>query len=699
MKKAAFVFLLFGFSTSALAGQPLPAAGMQSGDAGISVTLGQSVVALNGPWKFTTGDSPIDPATHKYIWAEPGFDDSRWEDVDLTPQPGVVDPWNGDPRWVPGWTEKGHSGYLGWAWYRLRVRVAAKPGEPLAVNAPLQEDDAYQFFANGEQIGSLGKFDRQGNIVATYFPSAEIYLVPPMPASPDGAGEPPRTLTFAYRTWMGPVSLTSGIAPGGLHYAPLLLSAESKEAQYRLDRIEWILAGIYPCFSGAAFLLLAILAFSLVLFDRSDLVYLWVGGALMITVLQDVLTAVMNYTDLISAVTFFSVYNEVLGPLLMGMWAMVWWVWFRLRRHSWMPRVIAAAVMVNVATQWMARWYFAKYQPRALWTPFQIVNAAAGFVFVLLVVLILGLGIRHEGREGWLAVPAVLALSFTLLPGALLEAAGINFVFHPFGMSFFLDYFAGLLLAAAIGLLMLRRLLLSLKRQRQMALDVRQAQEVQQVILPYEPTKVPGLVIESEYHPAREVGGDFFQIIPHKNDGSVLIVAGDVTGKGLKAGMLVALLVGAIQNASETATEPLKILNALNRTLLGRGDAQATCLALRIANDGSVTLANAGHVPPYLNGAPLQMEGALPLGMIEAADFSIMRFTLAENDRLILLSDGILEATDAKGNLFGFERTKEMLCRAASAAELATAAQQFGQEDDITVLTVARAPKLEAVPA
>ncbi|MFP5266647.1 MAG: PP2C family protein-serine/threonine phosphatase, partial [Acidobacteriota bacterium] len=163
---------------------------------------------------------------------------------------------------------------------------------------------------------------------------------------------------------------------------------------------------------------------------------------------------------------------------------------------------------------------------------------------------------------------------------------------------------------------------------------------------------------------------------------------GDVTGKGLKAGMLVALLVGVIQNASETVTEPLEILSALNRALLGRGDAQATCLALRIANDGSVTLANAGQLPPYLNAELLPMEGALPLGMIEAPDFSQINFRLAEGDHLILLSDGIVEATDAKGNLFGFERVEELLGRATSASQLATAAQNFGQEDDVTVLSL-----------
>ena len=110
--------------------------------------------------------------------------------------------------------------------------------------------------------------------------------------------------------------------------------------------------------------------------------------------------------------------------------------------------------------------------------------------------------------------------------------------------------------------------------------------------------------------------GDIFQIIPHPADGSLLIVAGDVAGKGLKAGMPVALLVGAVRSTAEATTEPLAMLQALNRRLLGRGDAQATCLALRIESDGNVTLANAGHIGPYLNGEAMEVEGSLPLGMM-----------------------------------------------------------------------------------
>ena len=176
------------------------------------------------------------------------------------------------------------------------------------------------------------------------------------------------------------------------------------------------------------------------------------------------------------------------------------------------------------------------------------------------------------------------------------------------------------------------------------------------------------------------MGGDFYQIIPHPVDGSLLIVAGDVAGKGLRAGMLVALLVGAIRSTSEVNADPLFILRALNRRLLGRGEAHATCLVMRIAVDGAVTLANAGHLPPYVNGQPIEMEGALPLGVIDDAEFTVTHFQLQDNDRLVLASDGIVEAMDEQGQLFGFERVQELLQSRLTAAEVASAAQSFGQQ-------------------
>jgi serine phosphatase RsbU (regulator of sigma subunit) len=177
----------------------------------------------------------------------------------------------------------------------------------------------------------------------------------------------------------------------------------------------------------------------------------------------------------------------------------------------------------------------------------------------------------------------------------------------------------------------------------------------------------------------------------------LLIVAGDVAGKGLQAGMLVALLVGAIRMAAEVNPEPLFVIRALNRRLLGRGEAHATCLAMRVAADGAVSLANAGHLPPYVNGQPIDLEGALPLGVIEDAEFSVARFQLQENDRLVVASDGIVEAMNEQGQLFGFARVQELLQARLSASELAATAQSFGQQDDISVIAVTRTASL--VPA
>jgi serine phosphatase RsbU (regulator of sigma subunit) len=104
-------------------------------------------------------------------------------------------------------------------------------------------------------------------------------------------------------------------------------------------------------------------------------------------------------------------------------------------------------------------------------------------------------------------------------------------------------------------------------------------------------------------------------------------------------------------------------------------------------------------MPPYLNGEALPMEGALPLGMIEGAESSVMRFQLKQGDRLMLLSDGVAEATDADGQLFGFERVDELLRTAKTVAEIAAAAQTFGQEDDISVISVTCTVMLESAAA
>ena len=679
------LFLFFGYCGWAQA-QAAPAQSDVAEHGAAEISLGQSAVPLYGPWKFTVGDSPVDPVTHGPLWAEPGFDDSKWEAVDLTPKEGSFDSTTGTSGYVPGWTAKGHPGYWGYAWYRIRVHLQERPGEKLALAGPYSVDDAYQVFDNGELAGRFGDFT--GSTPVDYYSQPMMF-----PLSQVAGGNPgSSTRVLAFRLWMKPNTL---IQPevGGFRTAPVLGEAGAVAASYQIRWQELVRRFASFGVEALLFALLAAMAFSLTLFDRSDRVYLWMGAVFLAEAADAAATAFAVWTHHLS-VPADIIFADFIDPLIYAGWVMVWWVWFRLQRPAWLPRAVAGLTVVYIVAGPIGDDLFFHVFPHPVAVTFHMVVLVVRLLLFSLLLWIVIQGIRRQGLEGWLVLPAVVLLGISLF-AIDLSVIHIRMWWFLLGVTIGIGAIAYLLLMVAAALLLLRRLLNSVRAQRLMALDVKQAQEVQQVILPVARTTIPGLVIESEYRPAREVGGDFFQIIPHAADGSLLIVAGDVTGKGLKAGMLVALLVGAIRSTTEWSGDPLIVLEALNRRLMGRSEAHATCLVLHIAAGGEITLANAGHVPPYLNGEPVAMDGALPLGMIDDAEFSVMRFKLAQGDRLVLVSDGIAEATDANGQLFGFERLQELLQTGKSATEVASAAQKFGQEDDISVIAVTRTAVLE----
>ena len=227
--------------------------------------------------------------------------------------------------------------------------------------------------------------------------------------------------------------------------------------------------------------------------------------------------------------------------------------------------------------------------------------------------------------------------------------------------------------------------------------EVQAARDVQQYLIPAHLPTTPGFSISSEYRPAREVGGDFFQILPQATDGSLLLVIGDVAGKGIQAGMLATLIVGAVRTAASFTSDPARILALLNERLIGRG--LVTCLALHIDQQGNATLVNAGHLPPYLNGKELSVEGSLPLGAVPGLHLPASHFKLGLGDSLLLMTDGIAEAQDTHGQLFGFDRIAELLRTGSDGTALASAAQAHGQQDDITVLSLTLTPALAPVGA
>jgi serine phosphatase RsbU (regulator of sigma subunit) len=171
----------------------------------------------------------------------------------------------------------------------------------------------------------------------------------------------------------------------------------------------------------------------------------------------------------------------------------------------------------------------------------------------------------------------------------------------------------------------------------------------------------------------------------------VLAVIGDVSGKGMPAAMTVSLLVGTVRTLVHYTQSPGEILAAMNQRMLSRSNGGfTTCLVLRADPDGTLTVANAGHLAPYLDAEELQIESGLPLGLAAGTVYTDAKFQLEAGSQLTLMTDGVLEATNSAGELFGFDRTAAISTQ--SAEEIARSAQQFGQDDDITVLTLAFAP-------
>jgi serine phosphatase RsbU (regulator of sigma subunit) len=241
--------------------------------------------------------------------------------------------------------------------------------------------------------------------------------------------------------------------------------------------------------------------------------------------------------------------------------------------------------------------------------------------------------------------------------------------------------FTGLLV---IVMIIFVRFLHIQRDQERASSELAAARSVQELMIPHEKLETPGYDVESVYNPANEVGGDFFHVQP-ETDGGLLVVVGDVAGKGLKAAMNVSMLMGALRGTPEKS--PAKILESLNRVLVG-SDSLTTCQALRFGPNGELVMANAGHLPPYLNSQEVALPGSLPLGAIAEVNYEEVRLYLHPGDRLLLLSDGVVEARQPSGELFGFDRVHNLSNQ--TAFYIADAAREFGQEDDITVLTVKR---------
>jgi hypothetical protein len=261
-------------------------------------------------------------------------------------------------------------------------------------------------------------------------------------------------------------------------------------------------------------------------------------------------------------------------------------------------------------------------------------------------------------------------------------------LFFVAGNPFALNTIIRTLLFLSIVYAVIRYSIAERRRQAGLEQEIQNARELQQVLVPEALPALPGFTLTSAYRPAQEVGGDFFQIIPLEN-GSTLVLLGDVSGKGLRAAMAVSLIVGAVRALAHLIQSPARLLTELNQRLYGRLQGGfATCVAMRLDATGCCLVASAGHPAPYLNDCELDLPGALPLGIDAGASYEEAVVQLNAGDHFALYTDGLLEARNASGELYSFERLKTLFAGRPNAAQASEAAVDFGQDDDITVLTL-----------
>ena len=313
-----------------------------------------------------------------------------------------------------------------------------------------------------------------------------------------------------------------------------------------------------------------------------------------------------------------------------------------------------------------------------------------GWGFFIFITLIKAT-VRRNFEAGLLLIPLVLTIIGIVEP--ILTGGMSDFGGHPYHSPLTIQAgmipihfasiadFVGLL---TIVLIIFVRFLRIQHDQERANSELAAARSVQELMIPHEKLETPGYEVDSIYTPANEVGGDFFHIQP-TGDGGLLVVIGDVAGHGLQAAMNVSMLMGALRRIPERS--PAKILESLNRVLAG-SESLTTCEAMWFGPNGELVIASAGHLPPYLNSQEILLPGGLPLGAIPENTYDEVSLYLHPGDRLLLLSDGVVEARKPSGELFGFDRVHNMSNQ--SAFYIADAAKEFGQEDDITVLTVRR---------
>jgi hypothetical protein len=633
--------------------------------------LGKGAIPVDGVWQFHLGDNSA--------WARPGIDDATgqggWEAIKVDDT----------------WGAQSHPLQAGYAWYRRHIHITTAPGASpdIALVIPAV-DDIYELYWNGVRVGGLGTFPPQVSFKIAL--PAQTYSLGPI-----------RDGVLAVRVLKLPFASNDSGTGGGFEGPPRVGSPEAIAMVNGSSNYDWLRHRQFSFGLTTLYVLTSFMSLFAWLRDRNQRLLFW-----------------------LAAYTFMPLPEVVFNGLRLPFSGM------------WLTFLIQTSIQLREISQWFLLFYLLQLEdsPKLLrlvrivaWinliagaldgslsflldsisgSTFAVLDAVLTAVIlpaeILPMILVIAALRRRKRLDSARWLVAIIAFSAaTWYAITNIAVQGVRFthwtlgtrmstpLFTLFGSGFSVQVILRTLLFAAIVYAVLRYAADYRRRQATLEQEYQNARELQQILVPEILPEIPGFHLTSAYKPAQEVGGDFFQIIPLEGEhlGSTIIVLGDVSGKGLKAAMTVSLIVGAIRTLVEVSASPEKLLAGLNRRLNGRlHGGFATCIALRLDPDGCCALATAGHPAPFLNRQELELPGSLPLGILPATAYQEFSRQLHPGDHLALYTDGLLEARSASGELYGFDRLTILFGNNSSAEQASAEAVAFGQDDDITVLTL-----------
>lgn len=623
------------------------ALGTRAARAQVDATQWKSgTVDIDQGWKEQDGDNPA--------WAQPSFDDSQWKTVELDDL-GAAQP--------------------GWRWFRLHMKLA--PGHRHVHLLIAGGVGTYELYIDGKKQAGP-------EIESQFAVRRPVERVIPVMGDATEMTLALRTdAPLVYTTWHLPLFLTAAVGTPG--------AVENEREAMQSQRLYGALPSIAI---NLVLILAAIGAFALFRSQKKRVEYLWLGLYLLLLGTSNLLQGCVQ-TGLAPVVAN----NLIADPMvyLFTIAQIEFTFRFAEQRVSRFWRAYEGLLLTPLALNALV------WVGTIPSTDYLLVEAFVILPAAMLLPVFLLIWYRRGNREaGWLILPSLLPLAAS----SLYDLGTVSIYLH-WGFADFLDNpimlgpvqlqladVGDFLFVLAIGVVMFFRFTRVSREQARTAAELDAARTIQRRLVPACVPQVAGYALEAAYYPAQEVGGDFYQVL-ESGSGGPLVVVGDVSGKGLKAAMTSTLALGALGTLAKENLSPAAVLTRLNRQLAETHDEGfITCVCARLMPDGTVTVANAGHLPPYRNGEEILLEPGLPLGVTAVWHYTEKTLALAVGDRLTLLSDGVVEARNAHGDLFGFERTQAISGESAEA--IAATARRFGQEDDITVLTLMRSESGQA---